>query len=289
MGRRGQSVTLSISDRDKAQLEQIAREQGMLWGDRPNVSRLVEAIARRELLTGRNNDWSGTRIRVLWQAVQLMTDAGHPDSARIVAEILFERSELSTLLRSEIKHYLQTPLVPWLLEINQYIHRQQPFQLSYQDAAERIWHFTIRHAQITRHEQRQYLDCWCEETQGNQDLDDLKHNWFLRLDRISEAAIASVQGGWQSNLDQISVELHLLGRLAFNYETKTGDDKVVEWIAGKPQTRKVVRQVSSTFWFFREILRYGEDCVIIAPDSVRDRFKQKLNNLSRLYDNKAGS
>jgi hypothetical protein len=46
MGRRGQSVTLSISDRDKAQLEQIAAEQGMLWGDRPNISRLVEAIGQ---------------------------------------------------------------------------------------------------------------------------------------------------------------------------------------------------------------------------------------------------
>jgi len=54
MGRRGHSVTLSISDADKVQLEQIALEQGMTWGDRPNISRLVEAIAQRELLIGRH-------------------------------------------------------------------------------------------------------------------------------------------------------------------------------------------------------------------------------------------
>lgn len=87
MGRRGQSITLSISNRDKEQLEQIAQEQGMLWGDRPNISRLIEAIARRELRIGRNNDWSETRIRALQQSIQTLTDAGYPDSARIIAEL----------------------------------------------------------------------------------------------------------------------------------------------------------------------------------------------------------
>jgi len=289
MGRRGQSITLSISDKDKEQLEHIAREQGMLWGDRPNISRLVEAIARRQLLIGRNHDWSQDRIEALEQVRKVLIDAGQLTQAQAITDLLLERSELTLPLRREVERFLENPPPLWRIKIESYIRRQQPFQLHYQDVAERICHFTIRHAQITRHEQRQYLDCWCEETEGNNDLNDLKHNWSLRLDRISEAAIASAQGGWQSSLDQISVELHLLKRLAFNYETKTGDDEVVEWIADKPQTRKVVRQVSSTFWFFREILRYGEDCVIIAPDSVRDRFKQKLNNLSRLYDNNAGS
>ncbi len=55
-------MTLSVSEQDKTQLEAIAHEQGMLWGSRPNISRLVEAIARRESLIGRNNDWSSDRI-----------------------------------------------------------------------------------------------------------------------------------------------------------------------------------------------------------------------------------
>ncbi len=95
MGRKGQSITLSVSEQDKAQLEAIAREQGLLWGEKPNISRLVEAIARRELLIGRNHDWSETRIKVLHQSIQALIDAGHPDSAQIIAQILLERSELS--------------------------------------------------------------------------------------------------------------------------------------------------------------------------------------------------
>jgi hypothetical protein len=284
MGRRGQSITLSISDKDKEQLEQIATEQGMLWGDRPNISRLVEAIARRELLIGRNNDWSETRIRALHQSIQTLTDAGHPDSAQIVAQLLAERSELPIPLRNEIERYLETPLSPWRLEIDRYIRRQQPFQLTYRDAADRPWSFTIRHARITPYERRQYLECWSDETAGNQDLPDLHHNWSLRLDRIPDAALSTVHGKWRASLDTLEVEMHLLGGLAFAYESKATDISN-EWVADhSPPVRRVVRNVSNTFWFFREVLRYGEDCVIVSPDSVRERFKAKLQSLWGHYD-----
>ena len=66
----------------------------MLWGDRPNISRLMEAIARRELLIDRNNDWSETRIKALQQSIQALIDTGHPDSAQIITQLLLERSEL---------------------------------------------------------------------------------------------------------------------------------------------------------------------------------------------------
>ena len=123
MGRRGQSITLSISDSDKAQLEQIAAEQGMLWGDRPNISRLVEAIARRELLIGRNNDWSNDRILALHQAMRSLTDTGQIDQAQIIDNLLLDRSELTLPLRNEIETLLATPTVPWRAEIDQYIRR----------------------------------------------------------------------------------------------------------------------------------------------------------------------
>lgn len=284
MGRRGQSITLSISDKDKEQLEQIATEQGMLWGDRPNISRLVEAIARRELLIGRNNDWSETRIRALHQAIQALIDAGHPESAQIVAQLLSERSELPIPLRNEIERFLEKPLAPWRLEIEQYIRRQTPFRLTYLDAADRPWSFTIRHARITPYERRQYLECWCEETEGNQDLPELQHNWTLRLDRIPDAALSQAQGRWRPNLDYLEVEIHLLKGLAFAYEAKTTDIRN-EWLSElTPPVRRVVRQVSNTFWFFREVFRYGEDCIIISPEPVKERFKQKLHPLCEAYN-----
>lgn len=281
MGRRGQSITLSISDRDKAQLEQIAREQGMLWGDRPNISRLVEAIARRELLIGRNNDWSEEQIRALQQAIWSLVDTGQTEQAQIIANLLLERSELSIPLRNEIEGFLNTPLIPWRLKIDQYIRRQTPFQLTYRDAADRPCSFTIRHAKIQLRERRQYLECWCEETEGNQDLPELQHNWSLRLDRIPEAALQTVQGQWRGNLDTIDVEMHILAGLAFAYQARP-EDIVNEWMPDRPH-RKVIRRVSSSFWFFREILPYGEECVIVAPESVRDRLKQKLLSVCQSY------
>lgn len=284
MGRRGQSITLSISDKDKEQLEQIAIEQGMLWGDRPNISRLVEAIARRELLIGRNNDWSETRIRALHQSIQTLVDAGHPESAQIVAQLLSERSELPIPLRSEVDRFLETPPAPWRLELDQYIRRQIPFQLTYRDAADRPWSFSIRHARITPYERRQYLECWCEETGGNQDIPELQHNWTLRLDRIPDAALGTVRGQWRPTLDYLDVEMHLLRGLAFAYEAKTADVSN-QWLSGQtPPVRQVIRRVSNTFWFFREVFRYGEDCIIVAPETVQGKFKQKLDLLYAAYN-----
>ncbi|MFB2921564.1 MULTISPECIES: hypothetical protein [Aerosakkonema] len=48
--------------------------------------------------------------------------------------------------------------------------------------------------------------------------------------------------------------------------------------------RQVVRQVVNPFWLIREVSRYWEDCEIVAPKSLRDRFKKKLQALCRQYD-----
>jgi len=256
----------------------------MLWGDRPNISRLVEAIARRELLIGRNNDWSDDRLRALQQAMRALTDTGQLAEAQIIARLLLDRSELARPLRNKIEALLAALIVPWRSEIDQYIRRQQPFQLTYRDAADRPWTFTIRHAKITFREKRQYLECRCDETEGNQDLPELQHNWNLRLDRLPAAAITFVRGQWHSGLDDLEVELHLLRGLAFAYESKT-EDIANEWLTdSNPPVRRVVRKIFNTFWFFREVFRYADDCVIVSPEGVRERFKQKLRSLFEQYE-----
>ncbi|MEH2126512.1 WYL domain-containing protein [Nostoc sp.] len=283
MSRKGQSITLSISERDKAELEAIALEFGMMWGDRPNISKLIEAIAQRQLLIGNNNDWKEPRIRALHRCINALTDIGQIEQAQIIAHLLLERSELSLPLRGEIERFLENLPPPWRLEIDRYILREQPFQLSYQDAAERVFNFTVRHAKVTPHEKRQYLDCWCEETEGNFDIPELIHNWSLRLDRITDAAVTSISGEWRTNLNEIKVEMHLFSGLAFAYQAKPEDD-INEWLPDKPRVRRVVRRVSSTFWFMREVMQYAPDCVVILPENVRDRLKQKLLTLCQLYD-----
>jgi hypothetical protein len=283
MSRKGQSITLSISERDKAELEAIAREFGMMWGEDPNISKLIKAIAQRQLLIGNNNDWKETRIRALHRCINALTDIGQIEQAQIIANLLLERSELSLPLRGEIERFLENLPPPWRLEIDRYILREQPFQLSYQDATGRLLNFTVRHAKAAPHEKRQYLDCWCEETEGNFDIPELVHNWSLRLDRITDAAVTSISGEWRTNLDEIKVEMHLFAGLAFAYQAKPEDD-ISEWLADKARVRRVVRRVSSTFWFSREVMQYTPDCVVILPENVRDRLKQKLLTLCQLYD-----
>ncbi|HEY9802289.1 MAG TPA: WYL domain-containing protein [Leptolyngbyaceae cyanobacterium] len=283
MSRKGQSITLSLKERDKTELEAIALEFGMMWGDRPNISKLVEAIAQRKLLIGNNQNWSESRIRALHRCIGALTDIGQIEQAQVIAKLLLERSEISIPLRNEIERFLENLPPPWRLQIDNFILRQQPFQLTYQDAAGRLLNFTVRYAKVTPHEKRQYLDCWCEETQGNLDIPELMHNWSLRLDRITDAAVTSISGEWHNKLDEITVEMHLFANLVFAYQAKP-EDETIEWLPDKPKVRRVIRRVSSTFWFSREVMQYAPDCIVIAPENLRDRFKQKLLTLCQLYD-----
>lgn len=283
MSRKGQSITLSISEWDKAQLEEIALKFGMLWGDRPNISKLIEAIARQQLAIAPNHDWSKNRIEMLVQCVRIFRDTGKREEALAIANLLLERSELSIPMRSEMERIKENPPPQWRVQIENYILRNQPFQLSYQDATDKTWSFTVRHAQINPHEQGEYLDCWCEETEGNLDISELTHNWSLRLDRITEAAIAPIKGEWRSTLAQIDVEMHIVGRLAFAYQTKTNEDIVNDWLVDRQGVKRVVKQISNTYWFIRYVLQNIPDIVVVSPESVRDRIKQKLKTSYSLY------
>ncbi|WP_414619999.1 WYL domain-containing protein [Calothrix sp. CCY 0018] len=283
MSRKGKSITLSVSERDKTELENLALEFGCNWGDRPNISKLVESIARRQLIIAPNNDWTNERIKALETARKGLIDLGKTDEAKQIAQLLKSRSELTLPFREEIETFLKHPLPAWRQQVDNLIHRQQPFRLSYQDAAERLWSYTVLHAQLVAIEKRQYLMCRAEESEGNQDVEGLRHNWTLRLDRIQEAAVVSIDKPWLEDLERIAVEFHLLGRLAFAYERKTEDIFVSE-LEGEPPVRKVVRNISGTFWFLREITRYGKDCVIVSPSEVRSRFKENLKSLCQAYD-----
>ena len=277
------SITLSISADEKAQLERLALEFDQTWGDNPNVSKLIKAIAKQKLRLANNHDWQRDRIDTLNRAMNKLKDEGYFSEALELASLLLERSELSTPLRKEVQSWVDSPGLPWRRQLDSCLKLQRPFRLAYQDAADRIWSFTVRHAKIERHEERQYLDCWCDETEGNRAVEGLEHNWSLRLDRIpDEVTLSSVEGHWQPELGYIDIEFHLLNRLALGYRSKTKADIDNEWLPDQ-QVRRVTRRIHNTFWFFREIHRYGADCKIIGPENVRDRFIQELEKAIRNY------
>lgn len=96
-------------------------------------------------------------------------------------------------------------------------------------------------------------------------------------------AVAPISGQWRSGLAAIQVEIHLFRGLAFAYRSKKNMDEVNEWSTELPQVRRVVRRVSNTIWFLREIFRYGQDCEIVSPEPVRDRIKQEVQALYQRY------
>lgn len=49
MSRKNESITLSVDEGQKAQLEAIALKFGCTWGDKPNVSELMKRIAAGKL------------------------------------------------------------------------------------------------------------------------------------------------------------------------------------------------------------------------------------------------
>jgi WYL domain len=283
MTRKGSAITLSLQDREKEALTELAQEFGMKWGDhKPNVSKLIKAIAQRKLLVSHNNDWPLERIQALLSSVKALTDLGQTSEAQLIVQLLLDRSELTIPLRDELTKSLSNPLPPWRQKIDELIFQQKPFRLTYRDATENEIRFTVLYGEIRWIEKRQYLACQCIESENNQDVSGLQHNWFLRLDRIQEAIVVPMNEKWEKGLETILVEFHLTGRLAFAYEQKPLDLEVTD-LEVERATKRVMRQISSTFWFFREIFPYGEDCEIIGPAEVRDRFAQKVQLLAEKY------
>ena len=110
MSRKGRSITLSVSEQDKAQLESLALEFGMIWGDRPNISKLVEAIARRRLLIAPNHNWLQDRVNALNRARTALIDAGDIEMALAIAHLLLERSEITIPLKNELEQFIANPV-----------------------------------------------------------------------------------------------------------------------------------------------------------------------------------
>lgn len=52
MSRVQQTITIAVSEKLKIRLEQIAAEQGCMWGDKPNISELIRRIAEGEIPVG---------------------------------------------------------------------------------------------------------------------------------------------------------------------------------------------------------------------------------------------
>ena len=280
MTRKGQSITLSVSEQEKQQLQALAEAFNCKWGDKPNISQLISAIAQNQLQILSNTDWSQERIIALNAARKALIDQGEIAKAQEIARLLVSRSELANPIRLEIEQFLTQPQPAWRNKIEQLISQQQAFRLTYQDAQENLLTFNILYGQIMHIEKRDYLVGYCQESEHSNEIEPLRHNLSLRFDRVDEAGVTAINQPWAQDLARVSVTFELYGTLAFRYEAKENDVFIGEL---EGESRRVVRRIFSTFWFFREIASYWEQCEVIEPQSVREMIGQKIKHLAQRY------
>jgi predicted DNA-binding transcriptional regulator YafY len=282
MPRKKETITLSIPPGTKEQLEAIARRLNILWGKEPSVSGLIVAIAQQALEVGKPFTLDSNQVRALQQAIKVLNDAGCIGEAQTILALLLDRGNLEVPLRQSLLRQISQPDQAWRILIEEYRQKQQPFHLLYHNSQGEELEYTVRYAEVRFFEKRFYLFIWCEETQDVEneipDLPELWHNRCLRFDRIG--SIVPIGGNWRDRLDDINVHLQFRGWMAKAYEPKDGD--IENELVG--DVRNVVRRVINPFWLIREVLPYEAECIVVSPESIRDRMKQKIRQLSELYD-----
>ncbi|HAO11756.1 MAG TPA: transcriptional regulator [Planktothrix sp. UBA8407] len=277
MARKKETLTLSVPPGTKEKLEDIAQRLDIKWGNNPSASGLVAAIALSQLEVGQPFSLDASQVKALQKATEVLVDSGSVEEAQILLSLLVNRGNLQAPLRQSLLQKVSQPTQAWRILVDQQIARKQPFHVVYTNSQKQQMEYTARYAEICFYEKRFYLQIWCDQTEDSQDVPELRHNRCLRLDRIN--GILPIEGEWRGSLDFIEVYLHFKGWLANAYEDKLDDLdwKVVDGV------KQVVRRVVNSFWLIREVFRYGQDCEIVAPDSVRERFKQEVTKLYQLY------
>lgn len=273
MSRKKETITLSIPPGAKEKMEALASRFDILWGENPSASGLFAAIAQGELEVGPPFALNSTQTAALDQAIKVLIDTGHTGQAQTLVNLLLERGSLETPMQRSLQLLVNQPSEAWRILVEDCINKKQPFRLAYGNAQRQDLEFTVRYAEIAFEEKRFYLNIWCEETEDvkNTDFPELIHNRCLRLDRIK--AIEPIKGKWrEEGLDYLKVYLHFYRGMVKAYEAK---DKDLENEA-IGEVRQVVRRVSNAFWLIREVLHYGEDCAVIAPEKVRQKIKDKV-------------
>lgn len=75
MSRKQESITLSLTLEHKAELEKIAVEFGYLWGEKPNISALLKAIADGDILLSKSDKPAKQKRALIKDAIASIQDA----------------------------------------------------------------------------------------------------------------------------------------------------------------------------------------------------------------------
>ena len=310
MIRKKETITLSIPPGTKARLEAIARRLGIMWGKSPSISGLIVAIAEEQYELGEPFALTPPLVEVLKQAVNLFIDTGSLEPAQTVLQLILDRGYLDDVFieqvaretsllqlildrgnldpsrRQDLMRKTSQTAQPWRVVVEEYLRNRQSFRILYRNSQGEEYTYTVRYAQFDFHEKRYYLQVWCDETEDIRDspFPELLHNRCLRLDRIQ--SIVPTDAPWREDgLDTIKVHLHFYRGMVKAYEGQENVDLENRVFKDDRQkeVRQVVRRVANPFWLARDIRRYGEDCEVVAPDSLRQLMMQEYRKMLDRY------
>lgn len=128
---------------------------------------------------------------------------------------------------------------------------------------------------IVVHEKRLYLDAWVEEKDDLQ-ASAIAHNRSFRLDRVE--SLTPTEGEWRNGLDTLDVQFELRGALV---RRQCRADEQWQRVG---ESLIVIRPITSAFWFLREILPYGAECVVLEPEEVRSQVKELFEQGLKNYE-----
>ena len=92
--RKDETITLSITLGTKEKLEKIAYELGFRWGEKPNISVFLDAIARREVPVVKSLDpiqpekLSPIQLSAMKEAIKYFVDVGDFEKVYTLASIV---------------------------------------------------------------------------------------------------------------------------------------------------------------------------------------------------------
>jgi hypothetical protein len=94
--RKNETITLSIAPGSNEKLQELALLHGFKWGDKPNISKMISAIASGDLqLISPNTPipegYTQSQISALTKAIHYFANIQDFDSVAAIASILSER------------------------------------------------------------------------------------------------------------------------------------------------------------------------------------------------------
>jgi predicted DNA-binding transcriptional regulator YafY len=278
------TLTLSVPPGTKDRLAAIAERLGLRWGEQPSPSKLVAAIADGSVSVGAPVGLTGAQAAALLEALRALHDTGHVPEARELAPLLTSTGHLGPDQRMAVYAELARSELPFRGVIEEAIAHRTPIVLQYLGLKGTPSQYLARHVELTIRERRWYVDIYTED-KPSADIPELAHNRCLRLDKIVSAVPVLHAERWAPELSSIVAQLRLHGEDARYYERHDDDVHVGDLVetAAVPE-RAVMRRVTFSWWFVRDILRHGSACRVEGPPALVEVVAGHLRRASERYD-----